>query len=68
MKAPPTSVTPIHVQAQRMLVSKGLSRTAEVIGSAVLLELQLKKYAQESAMTKAEFSTPEEGERWLDSK
>jgi len=66
MKPPATSVTPVHVEAQQMLVEHGLSRTAEVVGNAVLLELQLKKFAQESAMIKAEFNTPEEGEKWLD--
>lgn len=39
----------------------------EVIGDAVLLEMQLKRYADQSHMNKAEFNTVEEAEAWLDS-
>lgn len=68
MKLPATTVASLHVQAQKLLVDLGLDRTAEVVGEAILLELQLKRYAEQSAMSKAEFNTKEEAEAWLDAK
>ncbi len=68
MKPPTTSVGQLHVEAQQTLVTYGLSKTAEVTGTAVLLEIQLKDFARQSSMTKAEFRTREEAEAWLDSK
>jgi hypothetical protein len=67
MKPPTTEVGQLHVEAQKNLVESGLSKTAEVVGSAILLEMQLKKYAQTSSMSKAEFESVEEAEAWLDS-
>jgi hypothetical protein len=66
MKPPTTEVGQLHVEAQKSLVDSGLSKTAEVVGKAVLLEMQLKKFAQSSSMIKAEFDTTEEAEAWLD--
>ena len=67
MKPPTTDVGQLHVEAQKALVESGLSKTAEVVGQAILLEMQLKKYAQTSSMSKAEFESIEEAEAWLDS-
>ena len=67
MKPPSTSVIPLHENAQRMLVEAGLDRTAEIVGDAVLLEIQLKQYADRSSMKRAEFGNKEEAEAWLDS-
>ena len=67
MKPPTTEIGQLHVEAQKSLVEGGLSKTAEVVGSAILLEMQLKKYAQTSSMSKAEFESVEEAEAWLDS-
>lgn len=67
MKPHSTSLTPVHEKAQRLLVSAGLDRTAEIMGDAVLLEFQTKQYAERSLMKKMEFETLEEAEAWLDS-
>lgn len=66
MKPPTTEISHLHREAQRLIVDGGMSRTAEVIGKAILIEMQIKKFTQSSTMTKAEFDTPEEAEAWLD--
>ncbi len=66
MKTPSTAVAPLHQATQEFLVKKGLDRTAEIMEDAVLLEFQLKRYAEKSSMKKREFKTVEEGEAWLD--
>ncbi len=67
MKPPSTSVVPLHESAQKMLVDAGLDRTAEIVGDAVLLEIQLKRLADSSSMKRAEFENLEAAEAWLDS-
>lgn len=66
MKPPTTEVGHLHMQAHQLIVESGVSKTAEVIGSAILIEMQIKKFTQGSSLSKAEFDTIEEAEAWLD--
>lgn len=67
MKAPATSVLALHEKAEKHLLAAGLDRTAVVMPEVVLLDLQLKKFADKTDMKKKEFATLEEAEAWLDS-
>jgi len=64
---PPPSLSAVHENAQKALVSRGLDRVAEVIPEKALMKLLLKRYAKSSQMKKMEFGSIKEAEAWLDS-
>ena len=66
MKAPPTEVSSLHTEAQKILVAAGLSRTAEVIGRDAITKLSVDRISRESGMLKGTFSDWKEAEDWLD--
>ncbi len=66
MKPPRQEIGEVHVEAQKILMSHGLARTAEVLGGDALSRMALKKYADTSGMAKREFATLEEADAWLD--
>jgi hypothetical protein len=66
MKPPPTEVAELHMKMQKMLIEKGLSKTAEVMDHAVL-KIALQRYARESKMDVQAFGSVGEAEVWLDS-
>ena len=57
----------VHEQAQKILMSYGLSNTAEVQEDRALLRMAVAKYSDNSGMKKRVFFTHEEAEEWLDS-
>jgi hypothetical protein len=67
MKPPTTDIGHLHMEAQQLVTESGVNKTAEVLGKAILIEMQLRKFGQGTSAIKAEFDTPEEAEAWLDS-
>ena len=67
MKTPPLEVNLIHKEAQEILNSYGLARTAELLQKQdIVLDRVMKKIASDSGMKKQEFTTMKDGEAWLD--
>jgi hypothetical protein len=66
MKPPPAEVAELHMKQQKMLIERGLSRTAEVMDHAVL-KIAVQRYARESKMDVQGFGSVSEAEVWLDS-
>ncbi len=65
MKPPSKEVGALHLAAQETLVKAGLSKTAEIVASA-LLQLSVDRYANESGMDKMVFDDRAKAEKWLD--
>ncbi|MEM6845776.1 MAG: hypothetical protein AAF632_26435 [Bacteroidota bacterium] len=65
MKIHPTSVRPIHEQAQNLIIEAGIRGVAEVQGS--IAEVQLDSVSAQTQMPKRNFTNPDEAEKWLDS-
>jgi len=66
MKTPPEDVAQLHMSTQKLVVEKGISRTAEVFDQA-MLRLVMERYSRESKMNIQAFASPVEAEAWLDS-
>jgi hypothetical protein len=64
MKQPADDVGALHQQAQKLLLEKGLSRTAEVLDNASLQKVT-DEYATRSKMVKRVFPSTEKAEVWL---
>lgn len=66
IKTPPPEIVQLHTEAQRVALSAGLKKTAEVVGQDIIAQMTLKRSAQDSGMTRNVFGSKEEAERWLD--
>lgn len=68
-KSPPLDVVELHVEAQKLLVEKGVSRVAEVVeGSVASARVAIDRISRESGMHKATFDNWAEAEEWIDSR
>ena len=67
MKTHPTSVRPLHEQAQAMLIKAGVAKVAEVLKDDVA-EMQLDAVAKATQFPKKNFRTRNDAEAWLDIK
>ena len=67
MKTHPTSVRPLHEQAQAILIKAGVSKVAEVLKDEVA-EMQLDAVAKATQFPKKNFRTHSDAEVWLDIK
>ena len=65
MKAHPLAVQPVHLEAQRTLMTRGLTQTAEVCASSIV-EFQAGTISKKSSMPLQQFATVEEAEAYLD--
>jgi hypothetical protein len=65
MKTHPTSVRPLHEQAQAILIKAGVRKVAEVLKDDVA-EMQLDSVAKTTQFPKKNFRTRIEAEVWLD--
>lgn len=57
----------LHEDAQKMVMSAGLSKVAEVYPDDAVLKMQIDRISQASSMTKQAFSDRKAAELWLDS-
>jgi len=62
----PLEVQPIHLQAQQLLLSRGLLQTAEVYKSS-FVQFQTTKISKQSKMPLQQFTSIEGAEAYLDS-
>jgi hypothetical protein len=67
MKTHPTSVRPLHEQAQAMLIKAGVAKVAEVLKDEVA-EMQLDAVAKTTQFPKKNFRAHNDAEAWLDIK
>jgi hypothetical protein len=67
MKTHPTSVRPLHEQAQAMLIKAGVAKVAEVLKDEVA-EMQLDAVAKTTQFPKKNFRAHNDAEAWLDVK
>jgi hypothetical protein len=67
MKTHPTSVRPLHEQAQAMLIMAGVAKVAEVLKDDVA-EMQLDAVAKKTQFPKKNFRSHNDAEVWLDVK
>lgn len=65
MKTHPTSVRPLHEQAQAILIKAGVSKVAEVLKDDVA-EMQLDAVAKTTQFPKKNFRSHNDAEAWLD--
>jgi hypothetical protein len=65
MKAYPASVQPLHLEAQQLLLTRGLSQTAEVCASS-MVEYQTNALSKKSSMPLRQFTDPGAAEAFLD--
>ena len=66
MKPPPETVAELHISTQKLVVEKGLSKTAEVYDEETV-KFMGERYSRESKMDTQVFSSMSEAEAWLDS-
>lgn len=66
MLTPEHLVKNLHIEAQRLAIAAGLSRSAEVFPKGISRELELESYSRESRLLRRGFKSIEEAERWLD--
>jgi len=66
MKTPPQDVAALHIEAQKVVVSAGLRKTAELVAQNVAISMPLNRYAKTSGMQRRTFHEREEAEVWLD--
>ncbi|MEM9340623.1 MAG: hypothetical protein AAGA66_17950 [Bacteroidota bacterium] len=66
MQTPRAEVGEVHVEAQRLLMAYGLTKTAEVVGKDAIVKMALKKYSLESGMQREVFSSHSDAKYWLD--
>jgi hypothetical protein len=66
MKTHPVEVQSVHLQAQRLLLTKGLLQTAEVYASS-FIQFQTNNLSKQSKMPLKQFTSIEAAENYLDS-
>jgi len=67
-KAPPADVVTLHTEAQKVLMSGGLNRVAEIVGSDIIAKMAVDRFSKESGMHKGTFDNWREAEDWLGKK
>ena len=67
-KAPPPDVVQVHTEAQKVLMSGGLNKVAELVGSDIIAKMAVDRFSKESGMHKGTFDNWREAEDWLDKK
>jgi hypothetical protein len=67
-KAPPPHVVTLHTEAQKVLISGGLNKVAEIVGSDIIAKMAVDRFSKESGMHKGTFDNWREAEDWLDKK
>ncbi len=65
MKSHPQALNPVHLGAQQLLLSRGLTQTAEIVRSS-FVQFQAESLSKQSAMPRRQFSTFEEATTYLD--
>ncbi len=68
MRAPHPDVVQLHTEAQRIVVSAGLTKTAEVIGPDANTNIAIERFSRDSGMHKRTFDLWREADEWLDEK
>lgn len=68
MKAPHPDVVQLHTEAQRIVVSAGLTKTAELIGRDANTNIAIDRFSRDSGMHKGTFDLWKEADEWLDRK
>lgn len=68
MKVPPPDVAQLHTEAQRIVVSAGSTKTAELVGHDVITRMAIDRFSQDSGMRKRAFESWGEANDWLDEK
>jgi hypothetical protein len=66
MKAPPQDVVSLHMEAQKVVLAAGLSKTAELVGRDAIAKLAVDRFSRESGMYKGTFDNWREADDWLD--
>jgi hypothetical protein len=66
MKPPPEPVAELHISTQKLVMERGLSRTAEVYDEETV-KFMGERYSRESKMDTQVFSSMSQAEIWLDS-
>ncbi len=65
MKTHPQTLKPVHLQAQQLLLSRGLTQTAEVVSSSIV-QFQTESLSKQSSMPLRQFNSLEEATAYLD--
>jgi hypothetical protein len=65
MKTHPQTLNPVHLAAQQLLLSRGLTQTAEVVSSSIV-QFQTESLSKQSAMPLRQFNSLEEASAYLD--
>ena len=66
LKTPPQAISDLHTEAQKVVITSGLKRTAEVVSQDVIAKMALDRYSKRSGMQKGTFGNKDEAEAWLD--
>jgi hypothetical protein len=67
-KAPSPDVVELHTEAQKVLISGGLSKVAELVGSDAITKIAVDRFSRKSGMYKGTFDNWREADEWLDKK
>ncbi len=67
MHTPGHLVKDIHVAAQKICISSGLRKSAEIFPEGISKQLELEEYSLESKLFRRSFRSIVEAELWLDS-
>ncbi len=65
MRTPGHLVKDLHVEAQKVTIAAGLSRSAEVFPEGISKELELEGYSLVSNLVRQGFKSRENAEEWL---
>lgn len=65
LKAPPQNVSYVHIEAQKLLTRKGLSKTAELRPSRTITTLAARKWASNSNLNVRVFENYHQAIEWL---
>lgn len=65
MKPHPQALNPVHLAAQQLLLSRGLTQTAEVISSSIV-QFQTDLLSKQSSMPLRQFKSLEQASAYLD--
>jgi hypothetical protein len=66
LKTPPQKVADLHTEAQKVVITTGLKKTAEVVSQDVITKMAIDHYSKQSGMHKGTFGNKEKAEAWLD--
>jgi hypothetical protein len=66
MKAPAADVVQLHTEAQKVLISGGLNKVAELVGRDAITKMAIDRFSKESGMYKGTFDNWREADDWLD--